>query len=455
MPLSRPPMPVWRRGRDVRRLLVLLTLAGLLVGACGGMHPKIQAPQDETPPAPPPPVLSAGATTSTSATVQWTAPDTAMVIAGYALRWRRDGDADWTMVADLPSASTEYTIPNLDTGTRYEVQVRARYAGEQGEWSHIVTVKTAPPPPVLAPGTRTATAVTVTWKAPETDSAITGYELHWRRDGDTDWTMATDLPSTPTEYTIPDLDAGAAYEIRVRARYAGEEGEWSLVVTVETAAPPPPTPAPRRPPRTPPIFEVAMVTATSITVRWTATDTAITHYDLWWGAYDSEYLISEVRVPSTAGRTYTINLPGGCDCLVASRTVSGNVVGEWFYLGAGTRAYKPLGPRISIVTDDAVYDEGDGAVEFILAPQDRVSEALTVAVWLTQQGSVLRRSGLYQVRVGAGSTKVRFRVGLEVDSVDEPDGWVFARIGTRITGTGPWYEFGDATAAIVKVRDDD
>ncbi len=443
---------VIRRGGDVQAILLLLTVGGLLLGACGGMHPKIQAPQDETPPAPPPPLLSAGATTSTSATVQWTAPDTEMVITGYALRWRPAGDANWTMAADLSSASTEHTIPNLDAGTRYEVQVRARYAGEQGEWSHIVTVETAPPPPVLAPGTRTATAVTVTWTAPETDSAITGYELHWRRAGDTDWIMATDLPSTPTEYTIPDLDARTVYQIRVRARYASEEGEWSLVVTVETTAPPPPTPAPRRPPRTPPIFTVTMVTESTVTVKWTVTDPAITHYDLKWkgflvpvepGAY------SQVRVPSTT-ETYTIDM-GACHCIVGSRTVKGAVEGPWFYLAADTIVpFKPQGPRISIITDDAFADEGDGAVEFILTPQDRVTKPLTVSVWVAEDENMLQQFGTIEVRVGVGSTRVRFRVGLQVDSVDEPDSWVSARVQTS-----PYYEVGDITTAFVRVRDDD
>ena len=446
-----------RQGGDVQPILLVLTaltVGGLLLGACSGMGPEIQAPEHATPaPVPPPaaPVLSAGASTSTGATVKWTAPDTQLVVTGYELRWRRAGDTNWTSIADIPSTPTEYTIPDLDAGTGYEIQVRARYAGEEGQWSPIVTVETAPPPPLLAPGTATATAVTVTWTAPETDTAITGYELHWRRADDTDWTPVTDIPSAPTEYTIPDLEAGTAYEIRVRARYAGEEGEWSLVVTVETTAPPPPTPAPRRPPRTPPIFKVAVVTGHSITVEWTATDAAITHYDLAWKcllctAWD------HIRVPSTV-RTYTIDLADGCWCFVASSAVRGKVEGPWFYLAARTRLSKPLATRISIVTDDAIADEGDGAVEFILTPQDRVSEALTVSVWVAENQSMLKRFGTYEVRVGVGSTKVRFRVGLEVDNVDESDSWITAIVSTP--SSGPAYQVGDVTHAIVRVRDDD
>ena len=442
---------VRRRGNVVHPFLVLLTVGAVLLNACGGMRPEIQAPEDEPPPAPPilPPVLSAGASTSSSGTVQWTAPDTELVISGYELRWRRAGDTNWTTVADIATAPTEYTIPDLDAGTTYEIQVRARYAGEEGEWSLMVTVATAPPPPVLAAGEPTSTAVTVTWTVPGTGLDITGYELHWRRAGDTNWTMAADVASTPTEHTIEDLDADTTYEIRVRARYADEEGEWSLIVLVQTtAAPPPSAPAPPPPPRTPPIFRVTMTTRTSATVEWTATAAAITHYDLKWKSFLGDRWLSQIRVPSTP-TTYTINFGGACHCIVGARTVTGDVVGNWFYVAVETDSVD-WRPRVQIVTDDAVYDEGDGAVEFFLTPQDRLSEALTVSVYVGEDGSMLKREGIYEVQVGVGSTKVKFRVGLEVDSVDEPGSFVYARIDAGVN-----YAPGDVRTVFVYVNDDD
>lgn len=446
---------IWRRSGDVQPALVLLTVGALLLGACGGLRPEIQAPDATTPaPEPLPPVLSAGASTSTSVTVQWTAPDAELVITGYELRWRHAGDTDWTLVADIASTLREFTIADLDAGTTYEIQVRMRYADEEGDWSLLVMAATAPPAPVLAPGAGTPTTVTVTWTAPAASLEIEGYELRWRRAGDMNWTRVPAIASTPTEYTIDGLEAATAYEIQVRTRYAGKEGEWSLTVTVATtAAPPPNTPAPRTPPRTQPIFRVPMVTPTSATVEWTATDPAITHYDLRWKAFLGDEWASQVRVPSTVA-TYTIDLTGGCHCLVSARTVKGDVVGEWFYLAVQTRGgyWATSGPRISIITEDAVYDEGDGAVEFILTPQDPVSEALTVSVDVADAGAgrMVKRPGRYEVRVAVGSTKVRFRVGLEVDSVDEPDGFVAARIEFSTE-----YDVGDVTTAIVRVRDDD
>ena len=424
------------------------------------MRPEVQEPEDPAPAPPPPapaPVLSAGASASTDITVTWTAPETELVIAGYELRWRREGAASWTTVSDIAGTPTEYTITGLDAGTAYEIQVRARHAGEEGEWSILFTAATAESPPELSPGERTPTAVTVTWTVPGTDLDITGYELRWRRAGDPGWTTVSDIASTATEYTITGLEAATAYEIQVRARYTDEEGEWSDTGTVQTAAHPTPSPPPpRSPPRDPPIFQVTMVTTTSITLQWTATDTAVTGYGLRWrlvnpGRTDWD---SEVTVTST-DPTYTISgLTQNAPYFISARTLTGDVAGEWFYAGAVARGgYNPAnGPRMSVVTDDVLYDEGDGSITFKLVTPDKVSEAVTVSVIVQEQESMLKRTGEYEVPVGVGRTEVAFRVALEVDTVKEPDSYVFA---TVLFQTSVKYDVGKSNIAVVKVRDDD
>ena len=449
---------VRRRRDDVQPILVLLAIGGLLLGACGGMRPEVQSPEDPAPAPPPPvpaPVLSAGASAPTGITVRWTVPDTELVIAGYELRWRRAGDPGWTMVSDIAGTATEYTITGLEAATAYEIQVRARHAAEEGEWSNLFTAATAESPPELSQGERTPTAVTVTWTAPGTDLDITGYELRWRRAGDPSWTTVSDIASTATEYTITGLEAATAYEIQVRARYTDEEGEWSDTGTVQTAAHPTPSPPPpRSPPRDPPIFQVTMVTTTSITLQWTATDTAVTGYDLRWKSGSSLFYPgweSELRVPST-DPTYTISSLSAGRHLVGARTRTGDVAGEWYYAGVATgREYHPAnGPRFSIVSDDAIYDEGDGAIVFKLVTPDTVSEAVTVSLLVQEEESMLQRLGTYEVRVGAGRTEATFRVALEVDTVDEPDSYAYA---TVLNGLN--YDYGESFIAVVRVRDDD
>ena len=67
--------------------------------------------------------------------------------------------------------------------------------------------ETRPAAPVLSTGVRdqTSVTVTVTWTAPATDEAITGYELQWRNTSDPDWTMVTGIAGTATSYTITGL----------------------------------------------------------------------------------------------------------------------------------------------------------------------------------------------------------------------------------------------------------
>ena len=370
------------------------------------------------------------------------------------MSWRRADGADWNEVRDIASTQTTHTITGLAADTAYEVRVRAVYAGRNGEWSRIIAVETTEPLPVLSPGTRTSSSVTVNWTAPETALDLVGYELGWRRADEADWTEERDIPSTRTTYEITGLDAGTAYEVRVRAMYAGREGEWSPVVAVETPTSGSGAPAPRPAPRTPSIFEIASVTSTSITVSLTATDTAITGYDLAWRKLFATTWNEVPRIPSTQ-TTYTITgLRWLGRYLIGVRTVTGDVTGDWFYAGAVTRGgYDPdAGPRVSIRADDAVAEEGDGVVDFVLYTPDSVTEVISVEVRVGETGNVVQRSSLgnHPVRFGVGATKATFRVGLVVDTVDEPDSLISVQI---LSGTG--YDRGDANVALIRVKDDD
>ena len=398
------------------------------------------------------PVLSPGPRTSSSVTVSWTAPETGVDLRGYELDWRRTAAANWTEIREIPSGQTMYTITGLEAGAAYEVRVRAVYAGGVGEWSPAIAVETEESAPVLSTGVRTSSSVTVSWTAPETDPDVRGYELGWRRAGAANWPEQREIPSGQTTYTIPGLEAGTAYEVRVRAVYAGGAGEWSPVVAVETApASGSGTPSP---PRTPPIFEIASVSPTTITVNLTATDTAITAWEVAWKTRFGTKWVG-LKIPSTT-RTYTITgLTWQQQIEVAVRTVTAEGVSEWFRSVARTRGgYDPdAGPRVSVVTDDAIADEGDGAIYFILVTPDRVPAAITVSVRVTETGDMVQRGGGYSVRIGpagAGGTRVKLRVGLQVDTVDEPDSLVGAEVLH-----GADYDRGDVGISTIKVRDDD
>ena len=357
----------------------------------------------------------------------------------------------------LRSLEEPTTLDVLGLGTVRDAfsDMRAVYAGRKSEWSRIIAAETTEPLPVLSPGTPTSSSVTVNWTAPDTDLDLLGYELSWRRADEADWTEVRDIASTQTTHTITGLDAGTAYEVRVRAMYAGREGEWSPVIAVETPTSGSGAPSPRPAPRTPSIFEIASVTPTSITVSLKATDTAITSYDLGWKGVFATTWDNNVTGTSGTRTTYTITGLERGHFLIRVRTVTGGVAGEWFYAGAVTRGgYAPhAGPRISVRADDAVADERDGAVYFFLDTPDSVTKAITVNVDVGETGSMVQSTGIYRVRIGVGGTRVKFRVGLVVDTVAEPDSLVSAMVsfGDAVLD----YDIGDTHIALIRVKDDD
>ena len=132
-----------------------------------------------------------------------------------------------------------------------------------------------PAAPVLSVGTRDQTSVTVTWTAPATDEAITGYELQWRSSSVTNWTLEPLIAGTQTSYTITGLQLQTSYEVRVRARFATTASAWSTSITVSTTAPlalPAPT------------LSEPTARSNSIAVTWTAPATSepVTEYELQW-----------------------------------------------------------------------------------------------------------------------------------------------------------------------------
>ncbi len=87
----------------------------------------------------------------------------------------------------------------------------------------------APPAPDAPAVTMaSATSVSVSWTAPDTTNleAVTGYDVQYRRQGDTDWTDH-EHEGTATSTTIGGLAAGARWQARVRAVNPDGFGDWS------------------------------------------------------------------------------------------------------------------------------------------------------------------------------------------------------------------------------------
>ena len=74
----------------------------------------------------------------------------------------------------------------------------------------------------------------VSWAAPQSDVTISEYDVQYRRRGTTAWGSQLTLTSPAANTQLPALDTGTEYDVRVRARSAAGEGEWSEVQTERT-----------------------------------------------------------------------------------------------------------------------------------------------------------------------------------------------------------------------------
>ena len=167
-------------------------------------------------------------------------------VTGYRVQWRSGAQgfdsADREAVID-GGTTTGYTIPSLEAGTEYTVQVSAvKDNAEDGPPSEPATGTPAAPLPGQVAGVSVVPEVgqlTVTW-SPAADA--TGYKVQWKSGAqefgaDREAVIAG---ATATEYTIPSLQAGTEYSVQVIAtNQDGEEGEPSLAVdaTPKTAPP--------------------------------------------------------------------------------------------------------------------------------------------------------------------------------------------------------------------------
>ena len=79
--------------------------------------------------------------------VTWDEPDETGDLLGYDVRWRPVGVVNlWEQSGPAPVVALEYRISNVDNGTEYELQVRARNIIGEGPWSAVVTAVPGPNP---------------------------------------------------------------------------------------------------------------------------------------------------------------------------------------------------------------------------------------------------------------------------------------------------------------------
>ena len=85
---------------------------------------------------------SVTATSTTSLSVSWTAPDDGgSTITGYTLRYRESSTSNWTTVPGI--TSTSGSLSSLEENTEYDVQVRATNSVGNSNYSPAATATTS------------------------------------------------------------------------------------------------------------------------------------------------------------------------------------------------------------------------------------------------------------------------------------------------------------------------
>jgi hypothetical protein len=164
--------------------------------------------------------VKAGAAGADSIKISW---DKVKYANGYRV-YRLGKSGKYEKIADLSGqAATSYTDGNRKANKLYAYKVKAYtaskgakiYGGYSGE-AKGAAVKTPASPSVKA---QTATSVTVKWGKV---SGVSGYEIRYRT-GSENYKSVSAAGASTVEATVPDLAAGAAYTVAIRA-YVEIEG---------------------------------------------------------------------------------------------------------------------------------------------------------------------------------------------------------------------------------------
>ena len=180
-----------------------------------------------------------------SLAIEWSEPssDGGNAITSYDLQYIKTSEdetveANWTPETGVWSSGDpdlESDVTGLDTGTRYDVEVRAVNDAGEGDWSATSIGTTRPGAPAIDSVTGIARGFTVAWSAPATDgdAVVTSYDLRYIETSadetvEANWTVKSAAwTSGDLTATVTGLKVGTQYDVQMRAVNASGAGPWS------------------------------------------------------------------------------------------------------------------------------------------------------------------------------------------------------------------------------------
>ena len=167
--------------------------------------------------------------------IAWDPPqnDGGSAITGYTVQWKSGSErfGDPSREHTTGASASTYAITGLTNGTEYTARVIAVNAVGDGPPSDTTT-GTPVGPPDAPPNVQAGSGyqqLTVSWGAPnDGGSAITEYTLQWKSGGENFNSSRQRTIAAPSRTdTIPSLDNGTEYTVRVRATTALGDSGWS------------------------------------------------------------------------------------------------------------------------------------------------------------------------------------------------------------------------------------
>ena len=190
-------------------------------------------------------------------------------ILHYEVQYRVSGTASWSALSSNPT-TTSATLSSLQTGTSYQVRVRAISEIGSGNWSDYVSETTyngmnklylyalciyvymlyidfslycktylsskvpeaIGPATVLQSGDPTSPSLNISWSVPPSDLPVLYYGVNYRRNNTRlKW---LEYNTTDTIAILNNLQSGTVYEIRIYAVSVLGKGEYRSVYSVTT-----------------------------------------------------------------------------------------------------------------------------------------------------------------------------------------------------------------------------
>lgn len=190
--------------------------------------------------------------------------------SGYQLSLSQDNGATWGALVGVYANVTGATFDALRPNTSYLVRVRAFNDDGISDWSSPLAVTTAPlPVPTnLRADNIWARKIDLRWDDPSTEE--TGYEIWMSADGGATWSGIGQSGASAVSSRVTALLPAHAYLFAVDATYPDGRSGLSNVLSVTTAALPPPG-----------NLRAANVWATTIDLNWNDPSDDETGFKIW------------------------------------------------------------------------------------------------------------------------------------------------------------------------------